>query len=124
MDKEASGIVTIVTNTDETKVFLFGKVTGLTPGKLYRFTVSSKNKAGFGHPSPESYSATTMPDKPCAPEPPCMVQSTLSSITFRWSTPLDDGGTAVLGYRYRTLQYRYFFQYVEFMQNTWIDISI
>jgi Fibronectin type III domain len=59
--------------------------------------VRGVNAAGTGPWSPESFSATTSPDVPGKPEPPEVIEKTMSTLTFRWSSP-HDGGSAITGF--------------------------
>lgn len=71
--------------------------TGLTPGKYYRFKVSSMNRNGESAQSAESKFLAA--DFPAAPSQPYLIQSTSVQVTFGWYPPSDNGGGQIIGYQ-------------------------
>ena len=70
--------------------------TGLTPGQLYSFRITSVNMNGEGTRSnPLDVYACSAPSQP---EPPQLVSSTTESILLSWTPPASDGGCALVGY--------------------------
>ncbi len=74
------------------------KIEGLTSGTTYRFTVQALNASGGGPVSPQSNPVT--PSLPLAPGAPTDVvaQPATKSALVSWSTPEDDGESAITGY--------------------------
>lgn len=71
----------------------------LHPGHLYQLRVRGLNVAGVGPWSDPTLTTSTLPTKPCAPPQPTILTASLRSLVFQWSPPIDDGGTAITGYR-------------------------
>ena len=86
---------------------------GIQPGKSYHFTVRAVNYCAAGKSSVACLGAISAPSVfaargPRVPLPPAipyrssssLVGNTLSSatITIRWTAPVDNGGSAILGY--------------------------
>jgi titin len=70
--------------------------TSISPGTTYQFAVKAKNVHGTGPLGPTlSVLAATVPD---APEGLTAGSVTSTSVTFTWSAPSDNGGSAVTDY--------------------------
>ena len=74
------------------------KITGLTAGTAYTFTVQPANSYGNGPTSGASNSVTVMP--PGAPDPPTGVTATPANgqAQVSWTPPTNNNGSAVTGY--------------------------
>ncbi|KAM3957310.1 projectin protein bent isoform 8-T9 [Aphomia sociella] len=75
-------------------------VTGLTPGKEYKFRVSAVNSEGESEPliSEESIVAKNPFDEPGAPGTPSVTDWDKDHVDLKWSPPTNDGGAPVEGY--------------------------
>uniref|UniRef100_A0A8C5WXN4 Titin n=1 Tax=Laticauda laticaudata TaxID=8630 RepID=A0A8C5WXN4_LATLA len=77
-----------------------GNITGLTQGNEYEFQVMAENKAGVGPPSGVSRLIKCR-DPVHPPGPPTVVKvidTSKTSVTLEWTTPVFDGGLEIIGY--------------------------
>jgi titin len=71
-------------------------VTGLTNGIAYVFRARAVNSAGSGA---ASVWVTAAPVAPPTVPAALTTQSAPGQVTVQWASPVDDGGTAIVGYR-------------------------
>lgn len=72
-------------------------VTGLVNGTSYTFAVQARNSEGFGS---SSASGSVVPaTKPTPPSTPSITSVGNGTISLNWNAPVDNGGSAVTGYR-------------------------
>jgi hypothetical protein len=73
------------------------KVTGLTNGTSYTFTVQATNSAGTG---PESTPSSAVTPQPTAPDAPTGVTATAGNAqaTVSWTAPSNNGGSPITSY--------------------------
>ena len=83
---------------DEHHIFIAVEVFGLHPGYMYRHQIRGINNAGQGDWSEASYSIYSASDRPEPPKPPHIESATLTSITYAWHAP-HNNGAAITGYR-------------------------
>jgi hypothetical protein len=76
-------------------------ISGLTNGASYTVRVAAVNEAGTGAWSPESNVVT--PARPASAPDTVSVNPGDSAVTVSWTTPVDDGGSPIVGYR---IEYR------------------
>jgi hypothetical protein len=75
------------------------RITGLTPGSTYTFTVQASNPNGSGAASAASNQVT--PQSTVAPEAPSGVSATpaTAQALVSWTAPTEEGGTPITGYK-------------------------
>ncbi|GBN20312.1 Twitchin, partial [Araneus ventricosus] len=76
------------------------EVTGLTPGKDYKFRVRAVNKEGESDPL-ETKQATTAKnpfDEPGKPSKPEVTDWDKDHVDLKWTPPASDGGSPITGY--------------------------
>ena len=78
----------------------FFEVTGLKPGKDYKFRVKAKNAAGWGPASKQDVNAILKPEfvKSDAPGMPTIKKVGNKFVDLEWTAPIKDGGSKLLGY--------------------------
>ncbi|XP_013148822.1 PREDICTED: twitchin isoform X2 [Papilio polytes] len=76
------------------------EVTGLTPGKEYKFRVSAVNSEGESEPlvSETSIVAKNPFDEPGAPGTPSVTDWDKDHVDLKWTPPKEDGGAPIEGY--------------------------
>ena len=82
--------------THETRL----NVISLSTGIDYQFRVLAENEIGVGEPSQPTKLVTIKEptEKPGKPNNPKVIDTTKTSVTLSWGSPLSDGGTPLLGY--------------------------
>ena len=73
-------------------------ITGLTNGTAYTFTITARNSVGNSTPSSASSPVTPNTSVPDAPLISGTTTPTTTSITFAFTPPTNDGGSAILDY--------------------------
>jgi hypothetical protein len=73
------------------------RLTGLTPGAVYSFSVVAENYNGLGPASPGTSLRSCVP--PSGVLPPQLQSATLESATLRWAQALSSGGCETTGYK-------------------------
>lgn len=85
--------------TDNTVLLVCAEYDKLAPGVFYTFRVRGINVAGQGRWSGSTLSCMTQPDRPAPPSAPFVIDRQLTSLTFKWLPPVEEGGSAITGYR-------------------------
>jgi hypothetical protein len=83
----------------ETHLLAAVEYPNLKSGFGYILRTRGGNVAGLGSWSGPSVSTCTMATIPSAPSTPQTFARTLRSLTFQWTPPHEDGGSAIIGYR-------------------------
>ncbi|WP_104192583.1 fibronectin type III domain-containing protein [Cryobacterium sp. Y82] len=91
-----SGSTLVETKTIETTTVTFA---GLTRGIAYTANVSAASTIGSGAASAHSEALTIPLAVPGVPDAPTLTAPSATEIAVAWSTPVDDGGSAITGYR-------------------------
>ena len=87
---------TVLDATDHPEITSF-EIDSLSTGQLYRFRYKSLNYNGESDYSNiiKAYAC----DIPARPEPPVIVDISLTSVTLQWTPPSDLGGCDPTGYK-------------------------
>ncbi|SDN38171.1 Carboxypeptidase regulatory-like domain-containing protein [Cryobacterium flavum] len=95
------GSTPVATKTTEATTVSF---TGLTRGIAYTADVTAANTIGSGDASAKSKARTIPLAVPGVPDAPTLTALSATEIAMAWTTPVDDGGSAITGYRVNLYQ--------------------
>ena len=89
------------TKTTEATMVTFA---GLTRGIAYTADVAAATTIGSGETSDRSKAVTIPLSVPGVPDAPTLAASSATEISVTWSSPVDDGGSAITGYQINLFQ--------------------